>query len=124
MSPLHRDDGSPFAWLDGIAVAAMVCDRQGICLYVNEHAARQFAKDGGRALVGRNLLDCHPEPARAQFAAQLAKPSPNSYTIEKNGVRKLIHQIPWYRHGSFAGVVELGFELPATLPHFVRDPEK
>jgi transcriptional regulator with PAS, ATPase and Fis domain len=111
---------SRFAWLDGIAVAATVCDRQGVCVYMNEHAARQFAKDGGRALVGKSLLPCHPEPARARFAEQLRTPKPNTYTIEKNGVRKIIHQIPWHEEGAFAGVVELSFELSAELPHFVR----
>jgi transcriptional regulator with PAS, ATPase and Fis domain len=109
-----------FDWLDGIAVAATVCDRQGVCLYLNEQAAKLFAKSGGRALVGRNLMDCHDEPARGCFAAQLATPSPNTYTIEKNGVRKIIHQIPWFAEDTFAGVVELSFELPAELPHFVR----
>jgi len=117
-----EDDSTPaaFAWLDGVALAATACDRQGICLYMNEHAAKQFAKEGGRALVGKSLLDCHPEPARSRFASQLASPSPNTYTIEKDGVRKLIHQIPWYRGADFAGVVELSLVLPESLPHFVR----
>jgi transcriptional regulator with PAS, ATPase and Fis domain len=119
-----KDDSTDavFAWLDGIALAATACDRQGICLYMNEHAAKQFAKDGGRALVGKSLLDCHPEPARSRFADQLASPSPNTYTVEKNGLRKIIHQIPWYKGGDFAGVVELSFVLPESLPHFVRAP--
>ncbi len=119
---MHPKAPDSLAWLDGIAVAATACDRQGTCIYLNQHAARQFAKDGGRDLVGKSLLDCHPEPARARFAAQLASPSPNTYTIEKQGVRKLIHQIPWFQEGELAGVVELSFELPAALPHFVRDP--
>jgi transcriptional regulator with PAS, ATPase and Fis domain len=123
MASTSDDSGSAFAWLDGIEVAATVCDRAGTCLYMNEHAARSFAKDGGRALVGRSLLDCHPEPARARFAAQLAAPAPNTYTVEKNGVRKLIHQVPWWANGAFAGVIELSFVLPASLPHFVRDPK-
>jgi transcriptional regulator with PAS, ATPase and Fis domain len=122
MTSSPNDETPPFAWLDGIEVAATVCDRQGVCLYMNERAAQVFAKDGGRALVGRNLLDCHPESARSRFKAQLAAPAANSYTIEKGGIRKLIHQIPWYRNGVFSGVVELSFELPDTLPHFVRDP--
>jgi hypothetical protein len=42
--------------------------------------------------------------------------------IEKAGIRKLIHQIPWYKDGIFSGVVELSFVLPEALPHFVRDP--
>ena len=113
-----NDETAAFAWLDGLEVAVTVCNRQGVCVYLNERAAQ----DGGRALIGRNLLDCHPEPARARFAAQLATPAPNSYTIEKSGIRKLVHQIPWYKDGVFSGVVELSFVLPETLPHFVRDP--
>ena len=109
-----------FTWLDGVAVAATVCDRQGVCLYMNEHAASLFAKWGGKDLVGKNLLDCHDEPARSRFVAQLSAPAPNTYTIEKNGTRKIIHQVPWFAEGTFAGVVELSFELPAELPHFVR----
>lgn len=119
MSPTSAD---PLAWLDGIAVAATACDRQGICVYMNEQAAKMFAKSGGRQLVGRSLMDCHDEPARSRFAAQLQSPAPNTYTIEKGGVRKIIHQVPWYDHGTFAGVVELSFELPSELPHFVRRP--
>ena len=122
MTSPPKDETANFGWLDGIEVAATVCDCQGVCLYLNERAAKVFAKDGGRALVGQNLLDCHPEPARLRFAAQLATPAPNSYTIEKGGVRKLIHQIPWYKDGVFSGVVELSLVLPETLPHFVRDP--
>jgi transcriptional regulator with PAS, ATPase and Fis domain len=110
----------PLAWLDGIAVAATACDRQGVCIYMNEQAAKSFARSGGRALVGKSLMDCHEEPARSRFAAQLQSPAPNTYTIEKNGVRKLIHQVPWFDRGAFAGVVELSFELPSELPHFVR----
>lgn len=116
MSDPTRD----FAWLDGIAVAATVCDRSGTCLYLNEQAKEQFAKDGGSALIGKNLLDCHPERARDLFAKQLATPTPNTYTIEKDGKKKLIHQIPWFKDGAFSGVVELSLELPADVPHFVR----
>jgi transcriptional regulator with PAS, ATPase and Fis domain len=121
LSP-SSDATATFAWLDGIDVAATVCDCQGVCLYLNERAARVFAKDGGRTLIGKNLLDCHPEPARSHFATQLTSPAPNSYTIEKAGIRKLIHQIPWHKDGVFSGVVELSLVLPETLPHFVRDP--
>ena len=38
-------------------------------------------------------------------------------------VRKLIYQAPWYRDGVHAGLVELSLELPADMPHFVRDLE-
>jgi hypothetical protein len=44
----------------------------------------------------------------------------NVYTIEKNGVMKLIYQAPWYRDGARMGIVELSLEIPFDLPHFLR----
>ena len=87
---------------------------------MNAKSAAAFAGDGGTALLGSNLLDCHPEPSRTQVADLLASPRVNAYTIEKRGVRKLIYQAPWFDGGAFAGLVELSLEVPSTLPHFVR----
>lgn len=108
-------------WLDGVAVSVMACDTVGVCTYMNERACQIFAKDGGRALLGRSLIDCHPEPARSRLLDMLSTPRANSYTIEKAGKKKLIHQTPFFRDGVFAGVVEIVLELPASLPHFVRE---
>jgi len=44
----------------------------------------------------------------------------NVYTIEKQGVKKLIYQAPWYCDGQYSGLVELSIELPPDLPHFIR----
>ncbi|MBI4917494.1 MAG: diguanylate cyclase [Acidobacteria bacterium] len=100
--------------------AITVCDAAGTILEMNDLACRTFASDGGAALIGRNVLDCHPGPARAKLQGILERGERNVYTIEKNGVRKLIYQVPWYRDGVCAGLVELSLELPAELPHFVR----
>ncbi len=27
----------------------------------------------------------------------------NAYTIEKNGIKKLIHQTPWFENGEYTG---------------------
>jgi nitrogen-specific signal transduction histidine kinase len=108
-------------WLDGVAVSVVACDTAGFCTYMNERACQTFAKDGGRALVGRSLIDCHPEPARSRLLDMLRTPRANSYTVEKAEKKKLIHQTPFFREGVFAGVVEIGIDLPARLPHFVRE---
>jgi hypothetical protein len=50
----------------------------------------------------------------------LAAGEKNIYTIEKNGVRKLIYQSPWFSNGSYAGFVELALEIPWEMPHFIR----
>jgi hypothetical protein len=43
-------------------------------------------------------------------------------TIEKAGKKKLIYQTPWHTEGEYRGFVELSLELPAEMPHFVRQP--
>jgi hypothetical protein len=101
--------------------AITVCDRDGIIVKMNERSAHVFAEQGGKALVGSNLLECHPEPSRSKVAALLASQQANVYTIEKRGVKKLIYQSPWYRDGEYAGLVELSVEIPFELPHFVRE---
>jgi hypothetical protein len=108
-------------WVRTFPGAVTVCDRAGVVLEMNERSIAAFADDGGAALVGTNVLDCHPEPSRSRLAAMLASGRTNVYTIEKRGVKKLIYQSPWYRDGAYAGFVELSLEIPFELPHFVRD---
>ena len=109
------------AWVKEFPGTVIVCDRDGRIVEMNEKAVAAYAGDGGAALVGKSLLDCHPEPARTQVRGLLEEARANVYTIEKRGVRKLIYQSPWYRDGAHAGLVELSLELPAEMPHVVRD---
>jgi transcriptional regulator with PAS, ATPase and Fis domain len=108
-------------WIKEFPAAITVCDAEGILLEMNDKAAKTFEKDGGRKLIGSNMFHCHPEPARSKTERLLAAREKNVYTIEKNGVKKMIYQSPWYRNGEYAGFVELSLEIPFTeLPHFVR----
>ena len=111
---------SDHTWVKEFPGAITVCDADGIILEMNDNAARTFEKDGGASLVGRNMLDCHPEPARGKTERLLAARQMNVYTIEKNGVKKLIFQSPWYKDGQYSGFVEVSLEIPFELPHFVR----
>jgi len=107
-------------WTDGFLGAITVCDCEGIVVYMNDRSKKQFDKDGGESLVGKSLIDCHPEPARTFLKKMLVEPITNSYTIEKNGIHKMIHQTPWIEKGEFKGVVEISFEIPMELPHHKR----
>ena len=107
-------------WVKEFQGAVTVCDREGIILEMNEKACKTFAKDGGAALVGKNVLECHPEPAKSKLKSMLAAGKSNAYTIEKNGIKKLIYQSPWYENGKYMGFVELSLEIPLKMPHFVR----
>ena len=109
-------------WTEELSVACTVLDTDGKIIYMNRKACKTFEKDGGAALLGKNALDCHPEPARTKLAGMLKEPYTNAYTIEKGGVKKLIYQTPWHNEGKYCGIVELSLELPAELPHHVRKP--
>jgi PAS domain-containing protein len=108
------------AWLNNMDVAITVCDLAGTIVDMNEQAARTFAADGGKALLGKALWDCHPEAASEKIRRLMANGVGNSYTSEKNGVKKLVYQTPWRENGRLAGLVELSLVIPEVLPHFVR----
>lgn len=100
--------------------AVTVCNQDGIIIYMNNKSQKTFSNYGGNDLIGKSLLDCHPEPAKSMLAQMLITHKENSYTIEKNGVKKLIHQTPWFEEGKFMGYMELSIEIPVEMPHFVR----
>jgi transcriptional regulator with PAS, ATPase and Fis domain len=107
-------------WVREFPGAVIVCDETGTIVEMNDRAVLNYEASGGRALIGKGLLDCHPEQARTKLAALMDGRRANVYTIEKNGLRKLIYQAPWFRDGRYAGFVEIAFEIPADMPHFVR----
>ncbi len=88
---------------------------------MNDQAAKVFQKRGGKKLVGSNLMDCYPEPARTKIRQLIEKQQTNIYTVEKNGIKRLVYQAPWYASDRYSGFVEISFILPASMPHVVRD---
>ena len=107
-------------WFKEVPFAITVCDKEGIIIEMNEKSAVTFARDGGKELIGKSLLDCHPDEAKQQILELMKSEKVNVYTIEKNGKKKLIYQCPWYSNSICSGLVELSIELPVNLPHFVR----
>jgi hypothetical protein len=108
-------------WVREFPAAITVCDSKGVLLAMNERAISSFESHGGAALIGTNLVDCHPEPARTKVVGMLKSGSPNIYTIQKGGIKKLIYQSPWFVGGEYAGFVEFSLPIPETMPHFIRD---
>jgi hypothetical protein len=119
-SPISKETAD--VWWQELPSAVTLCSPDGTIIAMNNKAIRSFEADGGAALIGTNVLDCHPEPARTILREMLQHASPNVYTIEKNGVKKLIYQSPFFRDGVYAGFVEISIQLPDPVPHFVRSP--
>ena len=105
-------------WAKEMNCAVTVCDNDGIILYMNDKAKETFARHGD--LIGKSLIPCHNERSRAIIADLLSSGGSNSYTIEKNGVRKMIYQTAWRENGKVAGLVEISMVIPEDMPHYVR----
>jgi transcriptional regulator with PAS, ATPase and Fis domain len=110
----------PNNWPDELPGAVIVCDKQGLILYLNNKACQTYEREGGAKLVGKSVLDCHPELAKAKLVQLLKNQTLNCYTIEKKGIKKIIYQSPWYEKGKFKGLVELSLPIPLAMPHFIR----
>ncbi len=108
-------------WTTDFPGSIMICDLDGIVVEMNEKAAQMYRKDGGKALLGKNLFDCHPEPSRTKLRQLLDTGGINIYTTEKKGIKKLLYQAPWLQAGQRCGMIELALEIPFDIPHFQRD---
>ena len=103
-----------------VNLAVTICDKEGKILEMNDKSRKTFLKPGQEDLIGKNVLDCHPEPAHSLLADMLQNPRTNVYTIEKKGVKKLIYQTPWYVEGEFMGFMGLSVEIPFEMKHRLR----
>lgn len=112
-----------FDWAENVSFAVTVCDDKANIMYMNKKSQSTFASHGN--MLGKNLKDCHPPKAWEKILYLLSTGESNSYTIFKNGVKKIIHQTPWYKNAGEkpAGLVEISIVIPEEMPHYVRTPE-
>lgn len=108
------------SWVKNFPAAITVCDEKAIITEMNDTSVKVFENDGGKSLIGTNLLDCHPEPSKSELIEIMEQKRINVYTIEKDGKKKLIYQTPNYVNGEYKGFVELSIPLPDEMRHFVR----
>jgi transcriptional regulator with PAS, ATPase and Fis domain len=113
-------NGVTHDWIEGVRGAVTVCDADGIIVAMNAASRELFAKNGGAALIGTSLFQCHPEPSRTMLREIMERRATHAYTIERDGRHTLILQIPWFRDGEYAGHVEIGTPIEGPLPHFKR----
>lgn len=110
-----------YHWFTAFPGAITVTDEKGTIIEMNEQSAEMFTDDGGYDIIGRNVLDCHPEPAQKKVREIYESQQSNIYSIQKNGKKKLIYQTPYFIEGKFSGFVEICLPLPKEMPHFNRD---
>ena len=109
------------AMTNELPFAITVCDTAAIILYMNDRSISTFRKYGGADIIGTSLFEYHHGSSAVKLRELLDTQTKNAYTIEKNGIKKLIYQSPWFKDGEFAGLIELSFEIPMMMEHFLRD---
>ncbi len=100
-----------------------VTDENAIIIEMNEASAEMFKEEGGFALIGSSVIDCHPKSVQEKVRRIYDEKKPNVYSIQKDGKKKLIYQAPIFEDEKFAGVVEMCLPLPEDVPHFNRDAD-
>lgn len=109
------------AYFEELPIAITISDMEGNIVDMNQRSAD--VNSHGKKIIGQNLYDCHPPHAAEILRSLYREEKKNVYTIEKNGIKKLIYQVPWYREGVFSGLIELSMEIPFEMPHYIRQPK-
>lgn len=107
-------------WAEEMEVQVTVCDLNGIIVYMNQASKLGFMKYGGADLIGKSLLNCHNSKSQAKIKEMLELPHVNSYLIDKDNEKRMIHQFPWIEFGENKGIIELSFLLPSTFEEKIR----
>ena len=107
-------------WMKEFPGAITICDIKGAIVYMNDRSAEDFKNQGGRDLLDKNLMDCHSPASVKKLEEMLKEPIQNLYTIEKNGKKKFICQMPWMENGLLCGLIEITMPIPFDMPHFIR----
>jgi len=108
-------------WVKELPGEIMVCDADGIILEMNTQAEALFAEDGGRGLLGSDVLACHVDPERGKLEDMLEKQTTNCYFNTEKSEKRFFYQSPWYKENRYAGFVEISFAVPEKIPHFIRE---
>ena len=108
-------------WLDEFPAVVTVCNLEGKIVYLNNKALKNFENDGGAALIGSDIFNCHPEPSRSKLRELMAKAGTNIYYTLKKGESHLIHQCPLYENGRYTWYAEFIFVIPEGTATHNRD---
>jgi len=92
-----------FNWREELPAAITVTDKEDIIIEMNKKAADLFSKDGGKELIGKDLLDCHSQLPREKIKKIQSGRNPNIYTIQKNGIKKWCFKRPFLKMAATRG---------------------
>jgi transcriptional regulator with PAS, ATPase and Fis domain len=107
-------------YFDEINNPITVCDTNGLIVYMNKASQKMLEKYDSKNLIGKSLFDCHNSQSNEIIKGLIANEESNSYFTLKNGIKKFIHQTPWYVDGKISGLIEIITVLEENVPLFER----
>ena len=114
---MNIEDKIPdLVWTKELNCGITVCDGFGNIIYMNEKAIQLKHGD----LTGKNIFECHNPNSCRIIRHLLEKGGQHIYTIEKDGIHKLLYQSAWKEKGIIQGLCEIMVELSEPIPHFIR----
>ena len=108
-------------WVQTYPAEIMVCDADGIILEMSDTAIKIYEKEGGAAMIGKNVFAHHNESALKQMMAVVNQRRHVIYTTEKGGSKKMVSIAPWYHEGEYAGFALIVLDLPENIPNIYKD---
>ncbi|MEA3376128.1 MAG: PAS domain-containing protein [Chloroflexota bacterium] len=117
------DMGELGALFAGLSTTVTIADEDGCIVFMNDRAIAHYADQGGEALIGTNLRDCHnptsQEKTRQMYARHRAGDlSPTRYHERRqDGTARSIVVIPITVEGQFRGIAELMWNERRELVH-------
>lgn len=108
-------------WVEEFPRMISVCDTEGKILVMNKEIAEYFISSGGKKLIGTNLYDCHGKIAGKQIRDLMEVQKTDVYIAEENGERELVIHVPWFKQGTFSGIVEISVPLAGEIRVIKRD---
>ena len=110
-------------WVKEFTGAAIVCDKDGTILELNDRALAFNAEQGGSKLIGSNAVDCHSAATKEAARQLLETGSTHMGLIEmENGQQFITYYAPWFQDGEYTGLVELILEVPPQDSHLIQWP--
>lgn len=103
-------------YFGSIDAAITISDNNNCIVYMNQMSRNTFPD----VKVGDSLNNCHKQSSIDTIKKMQSENTSNTYTIEKNGIHKLIHQTPYLINGKQQGLIEFSIVLPDNMPHKTR----
>ncbi len=108
-------------WAHSFPAEIIVCEPDGMILEMNQKAIDLYQKEGGAALVGKNVFDHHQEPSRTIVKRLVSQRETSIYTTENGGEKKLVCIAPWFIEAKYSGFVLMVLDLPAQIHKIIKD---